>query len=149
MKSIVSAVGGNHLDYPGITATSCASLTTTKCLLNSTLSTPDAKFMVLDIKSFYYGMPMECYKYMKLPLVRNRSRKQCFQSIGNVNYKMLSCSMQVCNDRTNDRGLRQCPWYSIRRLIRRLMPTVKNRQVEPGYSPILPLLLGLLRGPKE
>jgi hypothetical protein len=61
-------VGGNCLDYPGITTTQCASLTTTKSLLNSTLSTPDAKFMVLDIKNCYYGTPMERYDYMKLPL---------------------------------------------------------------------------------
>ncbi len=61
-------VGGDKLDYPGITTTQCASLTTTKCLLNSTLSTPNAKFMVLDVKNFYYGTPMERYEYMKLPI---------------------------------------------------------------------------------
>jgi hypothetical protein len=61
-------VGGDRLDYPGITTTQCASLTTTKCLLNSTLSTPDAKFMVLDIKNVYYGTPMDRYEYMKLPI---------------------------------------------------------------------------------
>ena len=61
-------VGGDRLDYPGLTTTQCASLTTTKCLLNSTLSTPNAKFMVLDIKNFYYGTPMDRYEYMKLPL---------------------------------------------------------------------------------
>jgi hypothetical protein len=45
-------VGGDKLDYPGITTTQCASLTTTKCLLNSTLSTPNAKFMVSAFKGF-------------------------------------------------------------------------------------------------
>ena len=33
-------VGGNRLDFPGDTTTNCASLTTTKCILNSTISTP-------------------------------------------------------------------------------------------------------------
>jgi hypothetical protein len=61
-------VGGDRLDYPGVTTTQCASLTTTKCLLNSTLSTPDARFMVLDIKDFYYGTPMARFEYMKLPI---------------------------------------------------------------------------------
>ena len=42
--------GGDVLDYPGATTTKCASLTTTKCLLNSTISTPNARFMTLDIK---------------------------------------------------------------------------------------------------
>ena len=40
-------VGGNKLDYHGVTTTHCASLTTTKCLLNGTLSTPRSKFLVL------------------------------------------------------------------------------------------------------
>jgi hypothetical protein len=61
-------IGGDKLDYPGVTSTQCASLTTTKCHLNSTISTPNAKYIVLDIKDFYYGTPMERYKYMKLPL---------------------------------------------------------------------------------
>ena len=61
-------VGGDRLDFPGITTTQCASLTTTKCLLNSTVSTPDARFMVLDIKNFYYGTPMTRFEYMKLPI---------------------------------------------------------------------------------
>jgi hypothetical protein len=61
-------VGCDKLDFPGLTATQCASLTTTKCLLNSTVSTPNAKFMVINVKNFYYGTPMECNEYMKLPI---------------------------------------------------------------------------------
>ena len=51
-------VGGNILVYPGATTTNCASLATTNCMLNSTISTSDARFMTLDIKDFYYGTPM-------------------------------------------------------------------------------------------
>ena len=40
-------VSGNILDYPGATTTNCDRLTTTKCFLNSTISTPDARFMTL------------------------------------------------------------------------------------------------------
>ena len=46
-------VGGNRLDLPVATTTHCSSLTTTKCLLKSTISTPDAQFMTLDNKDFY------------------------------------------------------------------------------------------------
>ena len=42
-------VGADKLDFPGITTTKCASLTTTKCLLNSVVSTPDIRFLTLDI----------------------------------------------------------------------------------------------------
>ena len=61
-------VGGNRLDFSGATTNHCASLTTTKCLLNSTISTPGAYFITLDINNFYYGTAMACYEYMKLTL---------------------------------------------------------------------------------
>ena len=61
-------VDGDRLDFSGATTTHCASLTTTKCLLNSTISTPGAQFMTLDIKDFYYGTAMAQYEYMKLAL---------------------------------------------------------------------------------
>ena len=55
------------LDFPGITTPNCASLTTTKCLIN-TLSTTYAIFLTLDIKIFYYNTPMDRYEYMKMDL---------------------------------------------------------------------------------
>ena len=61
-------VGGDRLNFSGATTTQCASLTTTKCLLNSTISTPGARFMNLDIKYFYYGTAMARYKYMEIAL---------------------------------------------------------------------------------
>ena len=61
-------VGGDRLDLPGATTTHYASLTTTKCLLSSTISTPGARFTTLDIKDFYYGTAMARYEYMKLAL---------------------------------------------------------------------------------
>ena len=45
-----------------------SNLTTTKCILNSTISTPSARFITLDIKSFYYNTPMGRYEYMKISL---------------------------------------------------------------------------------
>ena len=68
MNRVRVTVGGDRLDFPGATTTHCASLTTTKCLLNSTISTPGARFMNLDIKDFYYGTAMTRYEYMKLAL---------------------------------------------------------------------------------
>ena len=61
-------VGGNRLEYMGDTTTHCASQTTTKCLLNSVISTAGARFMTVDIKDFYYGTPMEIYEYMAIQL---------------------------------------------------------------------------------
>ena len=45
-------VGSDRLDFPGAATTHCTGLKTTKCLLNSTISTLGARFMTLDIKDF-------------------------------------------------------------------------------------------------
>ena len=60
--------GGDRLDYPGVTSTDVASLTTTKIHLNSVISTPTAKYMTADIKDFYYGTPLERFEYLRVPL---------------------------------------------------------------------------------
>jgi hypothetical protein len=49
-------VGGNLLiDFPGDVSTPTADITTTKMVINSTISTPKAKYMRGDIKNFYLG----------------------------------------------------------------------------------------------
>jgi hypothetical protein len=63
---VCNCAGGDRLYLPGPTATQTASLTTTKLLLNSTISTPNARFSAFDIKNLYYGTPMPRYEYMKL-----------------------------------------------------------------------------------
>ena len=60
VNRVCVTVGGDRLDFPGAATTHCAGLTTTKCLLNSTISTPGARFMTLDIKYFYYETAMPC-----------------------------------------------------------------------------------------
>ena len=48
-------------------STKTASMTTIKILFNSTISTPGARFMTLDLKNFYYFTPMIRYEYIRLP----------------------------------------------------------------------------------
>ena len=61
-------VGGNLIDYPGELTTNTADLVTSKILWNSVLSTPDAKYMTVDIKNFYLNTPLDRYEYMRVPL---------------------------------------------------------------------------------
>jgi hypothetical protein len=61
-------VGGDRLDYSGDTATSTADITTFNFLINSTLSTSEAKMMMMDIQNYYLGTPLPTYEYMRLPL---------------------------------------------------------------------------------
>jgi hypothetical protein len=65
---ICLTIRGDHLEYPGAVSTPTAKLTTTKCLLNSTISTPGARFMGIDMQDFYLNTPMERYEYMRLPI---------------------------------------------------------------------------------
>ena len=61
-------VGGDQIDYPGEVSTPTSDLTTAKILINSILSTPNAKGMCADIKDFYLNTEMERYEYMKVKL---------------------------------------------------------------------------------
>ena len=58
-------VSGNLIDYPEELTTRTADLTTTKLLWNSVISTPNAKYMCADIKSFYLETSLDQHKYMK------------------------------------------------------------------------------------
>jgi hypothetical protein len=51
-------VGGDRLDYSGDVATSTADITTFKILINSTISTAYAAMMMMDIKNYYLGTPL-------------------------------------------------------------------------------------------
>jgi hypothetical protein len=61
-------VGGNLIEYPGDVSTPTADLTTTKVLLNSTLSTSGARFMTTDIKKIDLITPLDRFEYMRLSL---------------------------------------------------------------------------------
>ena len=59
---------GNLIKYPSELTTRTANLTTSKVLWNSILSTKDAKFRGIDIKSFYLETPLDRFEYMRIPL---------------------------------------------------------------------------------
>jgi hypothetical protein len=60
-------VGGNLINYPGVTSTPNSEITTVKLLVNSTISTPGARFMCTDAKDFYLNTTMERKEYMWVP----------------------------------------------------------------------------------
>ena len=61
-------VGGDRINYPGDCGTSTVDLLTVKHILNSIISTPNAKFMTIDIKNFYLNTPMARSEFMRLKL---------------------------------------------------------------------------------
>jgi hypothetical protein len=60
-------VGGNLINYPGVTSMPNSEITTVKLLVNSTISTPGACFMYTDAKYFYLNTTMERKEYMWVP----------------------------------------------------------------------------------
>jgi hypothetical protein len=56
-------MGSNLINYPGVCGTPTTDPLTVKLLLNSIISTPNSKFMSIDIKDVYLCTPMACYKY--------------------------------------------------------------------------------------
>ena len=61
-------VGDNKLKYVGDKTTRCASLNTTKFLLDSVISTPGGRFTTINLKDIYYNTPVDTYEYMQLYL---------------------------------------------------------------------------------
>ena len=59
-------VGGDKVDDPYYVRTPTSDLLAAKCLINSTLSTPNSKALVADIKDFYLNTDMDRYEYMRL-----------------------------------------------------------------------------------
>ena len=63
-KRVRLTVGGDRIEYDGDLSTPTAGLTTVKIHLNSTISTPGARYSIIDINDFYLGTPMLEYEYM-------------------------------------------------------------------------------------
>ena len=61
-------VGGNRITCPWDFSTPTVDKLTVKLLLNSIVSTPNTKFMSIDIKDFYLNTLMPRYEYMQLKL---------------------------------------------------------------------------------
>ena len=61
-------MGGNLINYPDDCGTPTADLLTVKLLFNSIISTPNCKFMTIDIKDFYLMTPMDRYEYFRMKL---------------------------------------------------------------------------------
>jgi len=61
-------VGGNRLAYDGDVSTDTAGLELIKIHWQSVLSTPNARYMTMDISNFYLNTELDRYEYMRLSL---------------------------------------------------------------------------------
>ncbi len=60
--------GGNLINYEGDASVRTIDIDTAKIHWNSVVSTPNAKYMCLDIKKIYLTAALEYFEYMKIPL---------------------------------------------------------------------------------
>jgi hypothetical protein len=67
-RRVRHTIGGDLIDYPGSTSTKTADLPTVKVLFNSVISTPDGRFMTVDLKDFFLGTPLkDRFEYLRIP----------------------------------------------------------------------------------
>ena len=59
-------VASQNVEYPDNVSTPTVKSTTTKVLINSSLSTKDARFTTLDIKNIYLQTLLNLFEYMKI-----------------------------------------------------------------------------------
>ena len=60
-------IGGDQVQYPGVTTAYTAALETIRILLNAVVS-EDAEFLTADIRDFYLGTPQDRFEYMRINL---------------------------------------------------------------------------------
>jgi hypothetical protein len=61
-------VGGILISCPYDVSTDMSDLTTAKLVINSTISTPGARQLLIDVKNYFLGTPLAIYEYMQLAL---------------------------------------------------------------------------------
>ncbi len=61
-------VRGDRINYPGDVATPTANLLVAKILFNSTISTPGARFMTLDISNSYLNLLLARPEYIRIKI---------------------------------------------------------------------------------
>jgi hypothetical protein len=124
-RQVQVTVGGDQIQYPHNISTKISNLATVKILLNGTISTPNARFMCLDIKDFYLITPMSRAEYMRIPgtsipaKIHQYSNLAKIQHNSNIYVKIikgmyrLPQAGKLANDKRlvhlNTAGYQQCP----------------------------------------
>ena len=64
----ILTVGGNLINHPGDAIAPTADSTTAKIVINSTISTPKAKYLAGDVKNFYLWTIITHNEYLQLSI---------------------------------------------------------------------------------
>jgi len=77
-------IGGNTINYIGDCGTKTASLETVKLVVNSTLSTPNAEYMTMDLANFYLGTPLEDQNSLESSSPSSRKKSSTHMALTNM-----------------------------------------------------------------
>jgi hypothetical protein len=124
-------MGGNLINYPGDCGTPTADLLTVKLMFNSIISTPNAKFITIDIKDFYLMTPMDRFEYFRMKLelfpqdiIKEYGLRDKVDADGNV----------FCEVQQGMYGLPQAGIIAQELLTKRLQQAgYRHSTVTPGY----------------
>jgi hypothetical protein len=124
-------MGGNLTNYPGNCSTPTADLLTVKLLLNSVISTPNVKFMTLDLKDFYLMTPMKRYEHLQMKL---ELFPQDIIYLYNLSSKMDNNGNVHCEVRLGMYGLPQAGIIAQELLEQRLLKAgYTQNKITPDY----------------
>jgi hypothetical protein len=71
LRRVRFTIGSDWIGYNSSDAnTNNADLTVVECLCSSVVSSVYVRCMALNIKDFYLNTPMDTYKYMRIPVVK-------------------------------------------------------------------------------
>ena len=88
-------VGGDQIKYPGNVSTPTAALTIAKLVINSTISTPRARYMCCDLDNFYLGTPLDRYEYIRLSIkIFPQKVMHAYNLLGLVQNDYVYCEIQ-------------------------------------------------------
>jgi hypothetical protein len=116
--------GGDKINYPFEVATPTAETLVTKILFNSVISTPDARFMTMDISNFYLMTPLKrseyiCIRLSKVPeeMIQEYNLRDKVNAEGMIHMKVVRgmyglpqaglLANEVLEQRLNKHGYRQ------------------------------------------
>ena len=124
-------MGGTLINYPGDCGTPTADLLTVKLMFNIIISTPNAKFMTIDIKDLYLMTPMERFEYFRMKL--DLFPQDIIEEYG-LNNKVDADGNVLCEVRRGMYGLPQVGIIAQELLTTRLHQAgYRQSKVTPGY----------------
>jgi hypothetical protein len=96
-RRVRHTISGDQIEYLGSTSTKTADLPAVKTLFNSVISTPDGRFMTINLIDFFLGTPLDNhFEYIRIPV-----HESLLKSCPYMSSKSLSLTT-LCMPKSNE-----------------------------------------------